>query len=100
MALLTLSWGQPAPYTTDIISQPYAPLEEYSLLDLGLGWDDPEEWLPIPFDMVVWGHMHVHYDCQPRQHVACRGNQQSPNSSCSYGHLRCIPCRSYRAGRE
>ena len=55
MALLTLSWGQPAPYTTDIISQPYAPLEEYSLLDLGLGWDDPEEMLPIPFDMVVWG---------------------------------------------
>lgn len=55
MALLTLSWGQEAPYTTEIISQPYSPLEEYSLLDLGLGWDDPEEMLPIPFDMVVWG---------------------------------------------
>jgi len=55
MALLTLSWGQEAPYTTEIISQPYEPLEEYSLLDLGLGWDDPEEMLPIPFDMVIWG---------------------------------------------
>ena len=55
MALLTLSWGQEAPYTTEIISQPYEPLEEYSLLDLELGWDDPEEMLPIPFDMVIWG---------------------------------------------
>ena len=54
-ALLTLSWGQEAPYTTEIISQPYSPLEEYSLLDLGLDWDDPEEMLPIPFDMVMWG---------------------------------------------
>ena len=43
------------PYTTEIISQPYDPLAEYSTLDLGLGWDDPEEMLPIPFDMVIWG---------------------------------------------
>jgi hypothetical protein len=55
MALLTLNWGQEAPYTTELISAPYSPLEEYSLLDLGLGWDDPEEMLPIPFDMVIWG---------------------------------------------
>ena len=55
MALLTLTWGQEAPYTTELISQPYAPLEEYSLLDLEWGWDDPEEMLPIPFDMVIWG---------------------------------------------
>ena len=38
-----------------ITSQPYVPLEEYSLLDIPLGWDDPEEILPIPFDMVLWG---------------------------------------------
>lgn len=55
MALLTLTWGQDAPYTTELISQPYAPLEEYSLLDLESGWDDPEVMLPIPFDMVLWG---------------------------------------------
>ena len=50
-----LAWGQDVPYTTELISQPYAPLEEYSLLDLAPGWDDPEEVLPLPFDMVVWG---------------------------------------------
>lgn len=55
MALLTLTWGQDATYTTELIAQPYAPLEEYSLLNLELGWDDPEVMLPIPFDMVVWG---------------------------------------------
>ena len=50
-----LAWGQDVPYTTEIMSQPYATLEEYSLLDLELGWDDPEVILPIPFDMVLWG---------------------------------------------
>ena len=25
------------------------------MLDLAPGWDDPEEVLPLPFDMVVWG---------------------------------------------
>ncbi len=54
-ALFSLSWGQDAPYATEFISQPYAPLEEYSLLELETGWDDPEEMLPMPFDMVVWG---------------------------------------------
>lgn len=49
------AWGQYVPYTTELISQPYAPLEEYSSLNLELGWDDPEEILPLPFDMVVWG---------------------------------------------
>ncbi|MEY3009407.1 MAG: hypothetical protein RLZZ314_49 [Bacteroidota bacterium] len=49
-----LSWAQ-APYTTEIINQGYTPLEEYSTLELWLGWDDPEEFLPIPFDMVIWG---------------------------------------------
>ncbi|MDA0729551.1 MAG: T9SS type A sorting domain-containing protein [Bacteroidetes bacterium] len=44
-----------APYSTEIINQGYAPLEEYSTLELYLGWDDPEEMLPIPFDMVIWG---------------------------------------------
>ena len=53
--LVGLAWGQDVPYTTELISQPYAPLEEYSLLNLELGWDDPEEILPIPFNMVVWG---------------------------------------------
>lgn len=51
----SLAWGQNVPYTTELISQPYEPLEEYSLLNLPLGWDDPEEVLPIPFDMVIWG---------------------------------------------
>ena len=55
MPLVAMSWGQDAPYTTDIISQPYEPLEEYSLVNLSAGWDDPEEMLPIPFDMVMWG---------------------------------------------
>ena len=50
-----LAWGQDVPYTTELISQPYAPLEEYSLINLELGWDDPEEVLPLPFDIVVWG---------------------------------------------
>lgn len=50
-----LAWGQNVPYTTELISQPYESLEEYSLLNLPLGWDDPEEVLPIPFDMVIWG---------------------------------------------
>lgn len=50
-----LAWGQDVPYATELISQPYAPLEEYSTLDLELGWDDPEVMLPIPFDMVIWG---------------------------------------------
>ncbi len=50
-----LAWGQDVPYTTEIIFQPYAPLQEYSSLNLELGWDDPEEILPIPFNMVVWG---------------------------------------------
>ena len=50
-----LAWGQDVPYTTELISQPYEPIEEYSLLDLAAGWDDPEEVLPLPFDMVVWG---------------------------------------------
>ena len=49
------AWGQEVPYTTELISQPYEPIEEYSLLDLAAGWDDPEEVLPLPFDMVVWG---------------------------------------------
>ena len=44
-----------APYVTEIFSQPYSSLQEYSVLELDLGWDDPEELLPIPFDMVVWG---------------------------------------------
>ena len=50
-----LAWGQDVPYTTELISQPYESIEEYSLLDLAPGWDDPEEVLPLPFDMVVWG---------------------------------------------
>lgn len=50
-----LAWGQDVPYAIELISQPYAPLEEYSTLDLELGWDDPEVMLPIPFDMVIWG---------------------------------------------
>jgi len=55
LAGLVTCWGQDAPYTTEILSQPYTALEEYSLLELELGWDDPEEILPVPFDMILWG---------------------------------------------
>lgn len=55
MASILVAMAQDVPYTASITSQPYVPLEEYSLLDIPLGWDDPEEMLPIPFDMVLWG---------------------------------------------
>ena len=50
-----LAWGQNVPYTTELISQPYEPLEEYSLINLAPGGTILEEVLPIPFDMVIWG---------------------------------------------
>lgn len=46
--------AQDSPYTVVVGSQAYAPLEEYSVLPLGLGWDDPVVALPMPFDMLVW----------------------------------------------
>jgi len=46
--------AQDSPYTVVVGSQTYAPLEEYSVLPLGLGWDDPVVELPMPFDMLVW----------------------------------------------
>lgn len=46
--------AQDSPYTVVVGSQAYAPLEEYSILPLGLGWDDPAVALPMPFDMLVW----------------------------------------------
>ena len=46
--------AQDSPYTVVVGSQAYEPLEEYSILPLGLGWDDPEVLLPLPFDMLVW----------------------------------------------
>ena len=47
--------AQDVPYTFELNNQVYQPLEEYSVLPLGLGWDDPEVALPLPFDMVMWG---------------------------------------------
>lgn len=46
--------AQDSPYTVVVGSQAYEPLEEYSILPLGLGWDDPVVELPMPFDMLVW----------------------------------------------
>ena len=46
--------AQDSPYTVVVGSQAYEPLEEYSILPVGLGWDDPIVALPMPFDMLVW----------------------------------------------
>ena len=48
-------YGQGWTYDTYFFTETYSNIEEYSVLDLPLGWDDPEEEFPIPFNMLLWG---------------------------------------------
>ncbi|HIG59243.1 MAG TPA: T9SS type A sorting domain-containing protein [Flavobacteriales bacterium] len=48
-------YGQEWTYDTHFFTDTYSSIEEYSLLELPLGWDDPEEEFPIPFNMLLWG---------------------------------------------
>ena len=43
------------PYSATVLNEYYLPLDNPTSLGIEVGWDDPEEFLPLPFDMVLWG---------------------------------------------